>query len=215
MGSERQSTESSTSTTPQRTSEQVQLDQLDLALRQQMQSGLMGTQQAGLDLIQRGLQGRNLPGQFGGLLAGITPEITSEIAQKSVQDLLPGFQSSGILDSGVAASVAGRTAGDIRRTVAESNLDRQAQLLNLLLGGQAQVQSPILGQAQALGGRLSAAMPTTTYGTSQSTLNTNPFLTIGSSLAQGFGQGFGSGMGTPFGNYLFASGPTKAKTKIT
>lgn len=152
----------------------------------QGQPGQQALQGLGTQTISGILQGgQGLPSQFQPLFAGIGPQQTAELAREGVADILPQFQQAGILDSGVARSIAGRTAGDIRRQVAESNLNRLQQLLGI--GLQAGQQQQMLGQNQAsqLGNQL-AGLRTQT-GTSTVT-SPNPFL---SSFQGALGTGIG------------------------
>jgi hypothetical protein len=152
--------------------------------------------------------GTGLPKVFSDLFAGITPELTNEMASQAVGDLQPGFGKQGILDSGTAASVAGRTAGDIRRNVAENNLNRVYSLLGLGLGEGLQSQAsgatsygnPLLGSLQGL-------RTTTGTGsmTGQSTVTSmNPFL---KSFQTSAGTQLGGGLGK-FGSSYLTGGTT-------
>lgn len=177
----------------QPTAEETRLNQLDIQLREATQPGLIKTQTAGLDLAEQLLRGSEpLPGFFQELSGGISPQIQSEIAQEAVKDILPSFQAGGLLESGVAADIAARTAGDIRRATQEFNIGNRLNLLNLALSGQAQIQSPILSQAANLGNRLTTLGATTTTGTNMGTFKgQNPFL---KSFQTSFGSSFGSGL---------------------
>ncbi|GAG65254.1 unnamed protein product, partial [marine sediment metagenome] len=108
-------------------------------------------------------------GFLGDLPGGISEERTGEIVQESLRDIDPRFQQSGLLDSGVRASISGRVAGDIRRQSEEFNIGNRLNLLNLALGGQAQVQQPILGFSSQLGQRLAGLRPTSTQFSGRST----------------------------------------------
>jgi len=141
-----------------------------------------------MDLSSRMLQGQTLPGQFGNTLYGLNENQISDISQKAVRDIMPGFQSSGILDSGVAAEVAGRTAGDVRRQAAEFNVGALQNLLNLALSGQAQIQQPTLATGASVGNRLSQLGTTTSSG---STIGMNPFLkSFQSNMGEGLSNWF-------------------------
>jgi hypothetical protein len=203
-GSSKETTVVQSSGTQQATAtpEERELMRMDIDARKQIQPQQLETQKAGLDLVNRLLAGEtDLPGFFGQIGRGISPEITSEISQKAVADLMPSFQASGIMDSGVSASVAGRTAGDIRRVSEEFNIGNKLNLLNLALSGQAQVQQPILAQSSQLASQLAGLRAITTSGTQQQT-TTSPNNYFGQALS-GFGKGFGTSMGTGFGNYLW------------
>jgi len=176
--------------------EETEMNKLDLDAKRRTQEDLIRTQQAGLRLSGDLLEGgEDLPGVFKTLPFGISPEITSDIVQESLRDIAPMFQASGILDSGTAASVAGRTAGDIRRGSAEYNISNLLNLLNLATGSTAQIQSPVLNQSANLGSRLGGLRSVT--GT-QTTTSMNPFVKsfqtgLGSTLSS-FGYSKEGGM---------------------
>lgn len=148
------------------------------------QTELAGTQQ---DVLQGVLSGGvGLPEEFTKLFAGITPEMTNELAQEAVADIAPQFQKSGILDSGVAASISARTAGDIRRQVAETNLTRLMNLLNTGLGYGGQ-QQQIGTQASGVLGSQLAGLRSTSGNTTVTAMN--PFL---KSFQTSLGEGLAS-----------------------
>jgi hypothetical protein len=174
---------------------QMQIDQQKRLGPQQEQ-----VQKTFLDLAQAlGEGGTNLPGIYGKMAGGISDEMAGEMSQKAISDLMPSFQASGIMDSGVAASVAGRTAGDIRRGAAEFNVGAMQNLLNLALSGQAQVQQPILAQSSQLASQLAGLRAITTTEQSTSTM-TKPRDYL-SPLIQGVGTGIGSGFGAGVANW--------------
>jgi len=144
-------------------------------------------QSQGLNLAGLLLRGQDLPGYLGGLPAGIDESTTQSIVNKALSDQAPMFQGSGLLDSGVRASIGARTAGDIRTQVAQFNIQNLMQLLNQALGGQAQVQQPILGFSQNAGNILSNPANRSSSGTQTTTQSggPNPFL-----------QAVGTGLGT-------------------
>lgn len=208
MGSSKQSTSSSQSgtstTTPQETAYDKAVNPLDVELRKAAQPGLLGIQSQGFDIISRLLGGMPLPKNLAPLSEGLSPEVQSSLVQESLREIAPGFQKSGLLDSGVRASIAARTAGDIFRSSAEFNIGNLQNLLNLGVGGQAQVQQPILGFSQSLNSRLAGLRPVTStfQGSSQSiSRGPNPFL---NSFQQSLGQGLGRA--TAGGLYSFGTG---------
>lgn len=149
---------------------------------------------AGMSLIDSILGGSsNLPGFWGSMGEGISESMITDMSQKAVSDLLPSFQSSGILDSGVAASIAGRTAGDIRRSSAEFNITNKQNLLNLALSGQSSLQNANTNQYSVLANQLAGLRKLTSKGKSTTTSTPSLFQTIGQ-VTSGFG-GFGAGMG--------------------
>src|SRR3990167_955857 len=185
------------STTPTPTAEETRLNQLDLQLRERNQGALGDVQGNSLNLANLLLKGQGLPGYLGGLPGGVDEGVTQSIVDKSLRDIKPSFQQGGILDSGVAASISARTAGDIRRNSAEFNLNNLLQLLNLATGNAAQVQQPVLAQSADLGGRLAGLRSVNQSGTSTTNMrsNQNPFL---NSLASGVGTGLGGAFGKKY-----------------
>jgi len=230
MGSTKIQSESQQTTTPTPTAEETELNKLQLEQQRAIQPQAIGIQQKAYELGQLLLTGQGLPGYLAGLPQGATAEqiplsagvmgedITSQIIQRSLRDIFPQFQAMGLpIESGVAQSIAGRTAGDIRTQVAESDLERQLaireanlnvgqttqyqnlnnllNLLNLAVGGQAQIQQPVIATGGTLGQRLAGLRTVTTTGTQTQTQN--PFLqsfygSLGQSLGQLPGQAFSS-----------------------
>ena len=184
--------------TPQATPEERELNQLEIERIRATQPGQIQVQQSGLSLVNQLLSGEEpLPGFFQELSQGISPEVTNQIVQSSLQDLYPQFQGQGILDSGVSAEIAGRTAGDIRMGSEQWNQGNKFNLLNLALSGQAQVQQPLLAQSQILSGRLAGLRSTSSTGNvsgsgsgTQTLTSMNPFL---KSFQQSAGLFIGSG----------------------
>lgn len=191
MGKDKTTTNQTTTATPEeRELNRLQLEQARAFDPQQRQMN----ENAG-NLVNQLLTGKSLPGYLNTLPGGISPEVTQHIVDQSLRDLYPQFQSSGILDSGVAASIAGRTSGDIRASAEQFNIQNLQQLLNLAVGGQAQVQQPMLQTTSQLGSRLAGLRSTTSTQTAM-----NPFLkSFQTSLGQGLGSipgrmGQGTGM---------------------
>jgi len=196
------STEQRSTQTVTPSAEETELNRLQLEREKFLDPQIRGVQSQGLSLVQQLLQGdENLPGFLGELPGGISPEVTSDIVQQSLRDIAPSFQRSGLLDSGVRASIEARTAGDIRRTSEEFNIGNRLNLLNLALSGQAQIQQPILGFSGQLGQRLAGLRNTASTGfTNQTTLSANPFL---KSFQQGAGSALGKGLGAGAAGFLF------------
>jgi hypothetical protein len=181
MGNDRTTQKTSTEATPEeRQLNQLQLEQAKAFDPQQRQMN----QNAG-NLVNQLLTGQSLPGYLNTLPGGISPEVTQHIVDQSLRDLYPQFQSSGILDSGVAASIAGRTSGDIRASAEQFNIQNLQQLLNLAVGGQAQVQQPMLQTTSQLGSRLAGLRSSTSTVTAM-----NPFL-------KSFQESAGKTLGSP------------------
>ena len=191
MGKKKETTTSVTQPTP--TPEETELNRLALERTRAAQPGLLEVQRSGLDITNRLLSGQPLPSAYGDVYGGISPQLVDEIVAQSLRDITPGFQQSGLLDSGVRASISSRTAGDIRRQAAQFNVGSRYNLLSLALGGQGQVQQPVLGSEATVGGRLAGLRRTETMGTSK---GMNPFL-------ESFQRSLGQTLGSP----SFSMGP--------
>jgi hypothetical protein len=221
MGSEKQTTETSQQgqQTQQYTPSANELRAQELALERQegIQGATMDIDQEMAGVIKGLLSGGqgNLSDVYKKLFTGIDENMTQQLTSEALADISPQFQKSGILDSGVAASIAGRTAGDIRRNVAENNLTRVFNLLQTGLGFGGQQQQASSQSLAGLAG-LVKGTGTTTGNFSQSGMSTvtsmNPFLksfqtslgtALGTGVAGGAGgfmtggiKGFGSGWNT-------------------
>ena len=143
------------------TPEERELQRIQLEQIKEMDPYQRYLQRAGLTTLGRILAGEPLSGYLSKLPGGISPEITQEIASQAIEDIRPYFQKSGILDSGVAARISARTAGDIRRRAEEFNIRNLMNLLNLAVGGQYATQQPLLATQQMLGARLAGLRPMT------------------------------------------------------
>jgi len=189
MGGTKIQSSTQTTSVPTPTAEETELNKLQLEQQRAIQPQQTAMQQQAFQLGSQMLQGQQLPGYLQGLPQGVTAEQipleaglfgeerTSDIVQRSLRDIYPQFQAMGLpVESGVAQSIAGRTAGDIRTQVGESDLERQLgiqqfnigtsqtsqyqnlnnlfNLLNLAVGGQAQIQQPVLAGQASLGQRL-------------------------------------------------------------
>lgn len=160
-------------TTPQRTAEQTELDKIALGQAREFDPTQRQLNQNSGDLINQLLQGKSLPGYLNGLPGGISSDVTQGIVDSALRDIQPGMQRAGLLDSGVNASISARTSADIRNQSAQFNIQNLMQLLNLGVGGQAQVQQPILSQTNMLGQRLSGITPVTTTSSGINTFHQN------------------------------------------
>jgi hypothetical protein len=240
MGNTKTTTDTSSTTTPTPTPEMTAFNKLQLEQQQAIQPGAIQLQQNAYDLGSLLLQGQNLPGYLSGLPAGATaqqmpyqPDIPvetgmigesqiSDLVARSLRDIYPQFQAMGLpIESGVAQSIAGRTAGDIRTNTMQSNIANQLSieeynraqrqstneynintsqatqyqnlnnllnLINLAVGGQAQIQQPVISMGATLGQRLAGLSTINQTGTSTTTKN--PFL-------ESFYTSLGSTLGAP------------------
>lgn len=205
MGQEKTKTnqESQTKYTP--TPEEQQLQRLQLDQAKAFDPYQRQIQASGGELITNLLKGQSLPGYLNTLPGGISSDVTQGIVDQSLKDIAPQFQSSGILDSGVAAQIAGRTAGDIRNQSAQFNLQNLMQLLNLAVGGQAQVQAPSLNTQAQLGQSLSGLRQVNQSG-STSTFGMNPFLkSFQTSFGEGLGKTANTGIQAGIGSFCWVA----------
>jgi len=74
-------------------------------------------------------------------VGGIDENQTQSMVNASLRDIMPQFQMSGILNSGEAAQIAGRTAMDTRNANAQFNVSAAQNLFNLASGGQSNLQA--------------------------------------------------------------------------
>ena len=168
--------------------EERELNRLQLEREKYLDPQIRDVQSSGLNLTGQLLRGEsNLPGWLKEGI-GIGEGQQKEIVASALRDIYPQFQQSGLLDSGVAASAAARTAGDLRRGLAEFNIGAKQNLLNLALSGQASVQQPILGFSSQISNRL-AGLRTTTGN------NTFGQQTFGPTWGQQFGTSSASALG--------------------
>lgn len=197
MGGSKVETGGNTTTQATPTAEETELNKMELQRQRDINPYIVPMQQQAYTLGSQLLQGKQLPGYLGSLPQGVQSEqmdvgstqlgedYTADLVRQSLRDIFPQFQQMGLpVESGVAQSIAGRTAGDIRRNVAETNIERgmgarqfniqtdQANqyqnlnnlfnLLNLAVGGQAQIQAPVMAGADTLGQRLAGLRTTQT-----------------------------------------------------
>lgn len=179
-----QNTSSTTSTTASPL--QNEFDQLQLNQQKAFDPYVQQTGISGLQLANNLLTGNQLPGAYGNLYAGISPEVTQDIVNQSLRDINSQFGSLGLLDSGVNAQIQARTSADIRNQAEQFNLSNKYNLLGLALSGQAQAQQPILGYGNQLSARLAGLRTTNT---NQNTTTKTPF-NFGFSQTGGFNFGF-------------------------
>lgn len=188
--------------TPTPTAEETALNQLQLGQAQAFDPYQRQLNAAGGDLVLNLLKGVGLPGYLNQLPGGISQEVAGNISRQSIQDIMPSFQKSGILDSGTAAQIASRTSADVYNQAQQFNLQNLMQLLNLAVGGQAQVQQPAIQTASMLGNQLAGLRSNSSTGstsTSGTTLGMNPFT---KALQQSIGTNLGANFNGP--NWLSA-----------
>lgn len=138
------------------------------------------------DNIQAILEGKQ-PAAVG--VGGITEDQTQSMVNQSLRDIMPQFQTSGILNSGEAAQVANLTAAQTRNANAQFNVSAAQNLFNLASGGQSNLQ----GQQQASTNTLTNELAGLRTTTGSQSVSSNPFLnsfynslgkTLGSPKAQ-------------------------------
>lgn len=200
MGKDKTTTTTSETSTPTASPEEKEYNRLQLQQQKTIAPASTQAQLDGLRLSQQLLSGGPLPGEYQGLYGGITPDITNELAQQAINDINPQFVGSGLLDSGVRASILARTSGDIRRNSAQFNLENRRSLLGLGVEGQYAPHQAGIAYGGMLSQRLQGLRSTTGTGTSQ-TLGANPFL-------KSFQTSLGTNLGQSLGTFGFKSGPS-------
>lgn len=193
MGGDTTTVQSQQAQTSQATAtpEEEERNRLALERERAAQPGLLQTQGSGLNLINQLLTGGQLPGALQPLTGGISEETIGRTVQGALGDVQAGLQRSGLLDSGVRAELETETAADIRAQAEQFNIQNLMQLLGLGIGGQGQVQAPLLAQSGQLGQQLAGLRSVSTTGTgTQATAGMNPFLR---SFQTSLGQSLGSG----------------------
>lgn len=138
--------------------------------------------------IQAILEGRQ-PAATG--VGGITNDQTQSMVNQSLRDIMPQFQTSGILNSGEAAQVANLTAAQTRNSNAQFNVSAAQNLFNLASGGQSNLQ----GQQQSSTNNLTSELAGLRTVNSNQTVSQNPFL-----------NSFYSTLGTQAGNTIGNAG---------
>jgi len=104
-------------------------------------------------------------------IGGVDARQTQDMVNASLRDIYPQFQSGGIMDSGMAAQIASRTAADTRNQNAQFNVSAAQNLFNLASGGQSNLQ----GQLQSNTNNLSNALAGLRTTTSRQSVQANPF----------------------------------------
>lgn len=194
-------TESQSKQVVEPTAEEKELNRLYLERVRAAQPGTLALQEQGLNLgadLFSGIQtGQADSPVLNRLFAGISPEVTNDLVQQSIEDVRPGLQAAGLLNSGVRAELETETAAGIRRAVEESNLNNLYNLLNLSQGYQANIQQPLLNQSAQLSSALAGLRSVSSTG--NSTYSYNPFLenfygSAGSALGKGVVSGAFGGL---------------------
>ena len=103
-----------------------------------------------------------------------------------LRDVMPQFQSAGLIDSGAALQGALRTSADIRNQNAQFNV---GALQNLVLGGQSSLQGQYQMGYNSLASQLQGLRR---FHQNTTTKGMNPF---SYAFEQGFGQKFGENLG--------------------
>lgn len=181
------SEQSATATPEERQLNQLQLQRIqgNQADQQTLDKNLYGT-------INTILEGKQLPANLAGI-TGINEDQTKNMVDASLRDIYPQFQSAGILDSGVAAQIASRTAADVRNSNAQFNVTALSQLFNQALGGGSNLQANSNQQNQVLGNQLAGLR---SINQNQSTIGMNPFL-----------KSFETSLGKTLGSPKISAGP--------
>lgn len=182
MGGEKtsQSTQSNATQTATATPEQTALNQLQLGQAQAADPMQRQINQSGMTAINQLLTGQPLPGYLQSLPGGIDENATNTIVNQSLKDVNAQLAKSGagtMMESGASQAIGARAAADTRSQAAQFNLQNLLQLLNIGVGGQAQVQQPITASNSQLGSRLAGLNSYNSTGNSNTTtIGMNPFL---------------------------------------
>lgn len=130
-------------------------------------------------------------------IGGITDSQTQSMVNQSLRDIMPQFQSNGILNSGEAAQVANLTAAQTRNSNAQFNVSAAQNLFNLASGGQSNLQTQANQNNSTLGSQLAGLRTVSSSGSTSS----NPFL---NSFFSGAGGALGKTAGSIPGAALSA-----------
>ncbi len=125
-------------------------------------------------------------------IGGIDEAQTQSMVNASLRDIMPQFQSNGILNSGEAAQIANRTAADVRNQNSQFNVSAAQNLFNLASGGQSNLASQYQNSQSAYGSQL-AGLRTVT---GNQTVTQNPFL-----------NSFETSLGKTLGSPKVSAGP--------
>ena len=166
MGTSRESGTTQTTSTREPTPEEREMMKLQLAQMQETMPIQTETQKIFLNLAQTlGTGTEELPGWMSQLTQGISPEAMATQAGELTRASLPRYQQMGIMDSGsMMQDITGRIANQLVYPSEQFNIGTKQNLLNLALGGQAQIQQPMIGGQQAFSQQLQGLRPTTDYG---------------------------------------------------
>lgn len=151
-------------------------------------------------------------------IGGITDAQNQSMVNASVRSVLPQFQSAGIMDSGIAAQIATRSAQDTSNQNAQFNVSAAQNLFNLATGGQSNLQGQYQSGNNALTSQLAGLR---TISGRSSTIGMNPFLKsfqsgLGNSLGTGIGTGITGGLGGMAGGGGFSNtAPFSAPSQAT
>ena len=196
MGQEKRgSTEQNMSAEYKAAPGEAALNQIDLDRAKASASGLQGVDQDSIAMMRALLQGGGMPGQYSGMMGGITDDMATDMAREGIRDIPAQLQTGGLLDSGVGQSIMARSAGDIRRNVAQYNVDNLSRILGMALGAPQALQAPMATSAGQLSSRLGGLRSVTQTGSS-TTFGPNPFM-----------ESFQTGLGKTLGSPKFSAGP--------
>lgn len=194
MGNEKTTTKSEGQQRATATPEERELLAMQLErqrVNQPMQQQLDNNQYS---LANTLLTGGSLPGNLQGA-GGVSPFQTQEMVNASMRDIMPQFQSAGILDSGAAIQGGINASANVRNQNAQFNVQALQQLLNQAMGGSSQLTGMNNQSNSILGGQLAGLRTINTNGRSTVT-GMNPFL-------KSFQQSAGKTLGSP----KFQAGP--------
>jgi hypothetical protein len=200
MGSEKTSTSGQTSQQTQYTPTAAETGMQNLEYSNMQANNPMNQQNMAQmqSLVSSLLTGGSLPGYFNTLAKGIDSNAIAAQAGEMGRQAMPSYQSGGILDSGMAQrDISTRIANQLLYPTEQFNIGSLQNLMNMAMGGQAQVQSQQQAGIGTLGEQLAGLRSVSQTGSSnQTTYGMNPFL-------KSFQQSAGKTLGSP----KFSMGP--------
>lgn len=185
MGNDK--TTQSSNQTATATPEEQEYNKMLLARQKMLEPYLQEASQAGLEQTTNLITGQGLTGAYGNLMEGMSEEAISRTIKNAIGDVAPGFQASGVYDSGMRAEAETELSADMRAEAEQYNQNLLFQLLSLGLTGSANAVATNQSAANQLSTNLAGLR---TISGSTTTKAMNPFL---KSFQQSYGEGMGTG----------------------
>ena len=194
MGSTKVSNTTSSTQTTTPTPEESEMEKAQLQQFKDVQPGQTDYYKSAYSLANQLMQGGGLPGFFNQMAGGLSEQDIGTQASQYAARAMPGFQSSGLTDSGVAEkAIASGIAKDILLPSQEYNSNLLLNMLGLATGQGSNASNQFSGGTGQLASQLAGLR--TVNSTGSSTQTSNPFL-------QSFYSSLGSGLGSVPGNIM-------------